>query len=304
MTNPMQLSDGLAQGDQRSLARCITLVENGSEEAFDLLSIVQPNPNIPVIGITGPPGAGKSTLVNSIIYHLSQSKPNIRIAVLAVDPTSPFTSGSLLGDRLRMTGHFNNPNVFIRSLATRGHLGGLSGRTLEVVDLLKSAPYDIIFVETVGVGQSEVEIAALADLTVVVLVPEAGDEIQTIKSGIMEIADLFVINKSDRDGADTLVANLKQTLSEKMGAGSVDIPVLKTSAQEGKGIIELSNHLFTHHNSSPIKRKRMLINKGIRIAQDLLMRRMDQDDFSNKLELESQKPGFNIYKFVEGYFRP
>ncbi|MFN9596957.1 MAG: ArgK/MeaB family GTPase, partial [Bacteroidota bacterium] len=180
------LVSNLSQGDQRALARSISIVENDASEAFDLLSSLSPNPSVPVIGITGPPGAGKSTLVNAIIHHLSRVKPGIRIAILAVDPTSPFTSGSLLGDRLRMTGHFNNPNIYIRSLATRGHLGGLSARTIEVVDILRSAPFDLILVETVGVGQSEVEIAALADHTVVVLVPEAGDEIQTIKSGIME----------------------------------------------------------------------------------------------------------------------
>ena len=149
------LVSNLSQGDQRALARSISIVENDASEAFDLLSSLSPNPSVPVIGITGPPGAGKSTLVNAIIHHLSRVKPGIRIAILAVDPTSPFTSGSLLGDRLRMTGHFNNPNIYIRSLATRGHLGGLSARTIEVVDILRSAPFDLILVETVGVGQSE-----------------------------------------------------------------------------------------------------------------------------------------------------
>lgn len=291
-----------AQGDQRSLARCISLVENDAPEAFELLSALQPNPSVPVIGITGPPGAGKSTLVNALIHHLTQSQPEIRIAVLAVDPTSPFTSGSLLGDRLRMTGHFNNPQVFIRSLATRGHLGGLSARTLEVTDLLRAAPFDLILVETVGVGQSEVEIAALADFTVVVLVPEAGDEIQTIKSGIMEIAELFVVNKSDRAGADTLVANLKQTLAERTSMQQEEILVMKTAAHEGKGIVELCQLLMQPRQPNAVKRQRILLNKAVRIAQDLILRRIDMQLFNHHLTEASQQPGFNIYQFVRSQF--
>jgi LAO/AO transport system kinase len=297
------LVSNLSQGDQRALARSISIVENDASEAFDLLSSLSPNPSVPVIGITGPPGAGKSTLVNAIIHHLSRVKPGIRIAILAVDPTSPFTSGSLLGDRLRMTGHFNNPNVYIRSLATRGHLGGLSARTIEVVDILRSAPFDLILVETVGVGQSEVEIAALADHTVVVLVPEAGDEIQTIKSGIMEIAELFVVNKSDRQGADTLVANLKLTLAERMDSSHTEIPVLKTAAQEGKGIPELCDLLMQTHTLNSEKRKRILTNKALRIAQDFLLRKVDMHDFSTKLAAAANTDPFNIYRFVNGYFR-
>ena len=303
MADVNSLVSNLSQGDQRALARSISIVENDAAEAFELLASLSPNPSVPVIGITGPPGAGKSTLVNAIIHHLSRIKPGIRIAILAVDPTSPFTSGSLLGDRLRMTGHFNNPNVYIRSLATRGHLGGLSARTIEVVDILRSAPFDLILVETVGVGQSEVEIAALADHTVVVLVPEAGDEIQTIKSGIMEIAELFVVNKSDRQGADALVANLKLTLAERMDLSENEIPVLKTAAQEGKGIPELCDLLMQTHTVNSEKRKRILTNKALRIAQDLLLRKVDMQDFSSKLAAAASSDQFNIYRFVNGYFR-
>ncbi|MGR6088378.1 MAG: methylmalonyl Co-A mutase-associated GTPase MeaB [Arcticibacter sp.] len=303
MADVNSLVSNLSQGDQRALARSISIVENDAAEAFELLASLSPNPSVPVIGITGPPGAGKSTLVNAIIHHLSRIKPGIRIAILAVDPTSPFTSGSLLGDRLRMTGHFNNPNVYIRSLATRGHLGGLSARTIEVVDILRSAPFDLILVETVGVGQSEVEIAALADHTVVVLVPEAGDEIQTIKSGIMEIAELFVVNKSDRQGADALVANLKLTLAERMDLSENEIPVLKTAAQEGKGIPELCDLLMQTHTVNSEKRKRILTNKALRIAQDLLLRKVDMQDFSSKLTAAASSDQFNIYRFVNGYFR-
>ncbi|MFM7079500.1 MAG: methylmalonyl Co-A mutase-associated GTPase MeaB [Bacteroidota bacterium] len=301
MDDATTLLSGLKAGDHRSLARCISLVENDTLESYRLLASISPNASIPVIGVTGPPGAGKSTLVNEVIHELCRRKPDCKIAVLAGDPTSTFTSGSLLGDRLRMTGHFNNPNVYIRSLATRGHLGGLSARTIEVVDVLRAAPFDYIFVETVGVGQSEVEIVSLADTTIVVLVPEAGDEIQTIKSGIMEIADLFVVNKSDRAGADAMVSNLKQTLMERLS--NADIPVIKTAAQDGKGILELTDALAMGQNSNQQKKRTVLTNKAIRIAQDYFVRRLDFQDFTEKLESASQQQGFNMYRFVEEYFK-
>jgi LAO/AO transport system kinase len=206
----MELSnhnDSTAINNFRKLARALTVVENDLEGSAELLKGLNPS-NTPVIGITGPPGAGKSTLVNAMINNLSAQGKSI--AVLAIDPTSPFNLGSLLGDRVRMAEQFNKPNVYIRSLATRGSLGGLSGKTIEMCDVLKSVGFDYILVETVGVGQSEVEIAGLADISVVVLVPEAGDEIQSMKSGLMEIADIFVVNKSDREGADTFANNLKK----------------------------------------------------------------------------------------------
>src|SRR6201996_3155154 len=184
----------------RSVARALTIVENDLPGAHELLKKLHFNKSTPLIGVTGPPGAGKSTLVNSLIEQLV-TKGN-KVAVLAIDPTSPFNFGSLLGDRIRMTGHFNHPDVFIRSLATRGSLGGLSAKAIEMTDVLRAAAFDYILVETVGVGQSEIEIAGLADLTLLVLVPESGDEIQNIKSGLMEIADAFIVNKSDRADAE------------------------------------------------------------------------------------------------------
>ncbi|MBC7416810.1 MAG: methylmalonyl Co-A mutase-associated GTPase MeaB, partial [Pedobacter sp.] len=196
MEEPENLLSLTEKGNFRALARLLTLVENDISPAGEILKSLQSNNATPVIGITGPPGAGKSTLVNAIATELS--KANKKIAILAIDPTSPFNFGSLLGDRIRMSPQFTNPNVFIRSLATRGSLGGMSAKTIEMVDVLKAANFDMIIVETVGVGQSEVEIAGLADKTIVMLVPESGDGIQTIKSGLMEIADCFVVNKADR----------------------------------------------------------------------------------------------------------
>src|SRR6187399_1611951 len=187
-----ELLSKLQLGDAKALARSISLVENEADGYEGLLRSLPPNPNKPVIGITGPPGAGKSTLVDSLIGLLVSNGK--KIGVLCVDPSSPFNLGSLLGDRIRMSDWYNNPNVYIRSLATRGSLGGLHPKIIEISDLLKAAPFDYIIIETVGVGQSEIEIAGLADITIVVMVPEAGDEIQTMKAGIMEIADVFVVN--------------------------------------------------------------------------------------------------------------
>src|SRR3954469_17715443 len=192
--------------DFKSVARALTVVENDLPGADDLLRGLNLDSKAPVIGITGPPGAGKSTLVNALISELCAD--NQKVAVLAIDPTSPFNFGSLLGDRIRMATHFNHPNVFIRSLATRGSLGGLSARTIEMTDLLRAAGFDYIIIETVGVGQSEIEIAGLADTTVVVMVPGSGDEVQIMKAGLMEIADIFVVNKSDYPGADLFMKDL------------------------------------------------------------------------------------------------
>src|SRR5690606_21168919 len=184
-------------------------------------------------GITGPPGAGKSTLVNSLSKKLSGEGK--RVAILAIDPSSPFNRGALLGDRIRMSQHFNDPNIYIRSMASRGTLGGLSEKAIEVIDVFRSAPFDIIFIETVGVGQSEIDIIGLADQVIVVLVPESGDDIQHVKSGLMEIANIFVVNKADREGADIFASTLEKMLKQKVS----DIPVLKTVAEKFIGIQKL-----------------------------------------------------------------
>ncbi len=232
----MQLQKKILEGDIKALARCISLIENETPGYAPFLESLPPS-STPIIGITGPPGAGKSTLVDGLIECMVKEEK--KVAVLCVDPSSPFNLGALLGDRIRMSSWYNHPKVFIRSLATRGSLGGLHPKIIEITDVLKAAQFDYIIVETVGVGQSEIEIAGLADATVVVLVPEAGDEVQTMKAGLMEIADLFVVNKADRPGADLFIKNLRQLVTPAAKGVQRHIPVLTTVAQEHKGIAEL-----------------------------------------------------------------
>src|SRR5450432_2533556 len=193
------------------LARVISFIENGYNGYEDLLKLFTGIKNTYIIGITGAPGAGKSTLVDSLVHILVSERK--KVAVLCVDPSSPFNFGALLGDRIRMSEWYNHPDVFIRSLATRGSLGGLHPKIIEITDVMKGADFDYIIIETVGVGQSEVDIAALADITVVILVPEGGDVIQTMKAGLMEVADVFVINKYDRPDAASYYNNLQQMLA-------------------------------------------------------------------------------------------
>lgn len=280
------------QGDIKSLARLLTIVENdlaGAEDILKTLSIK----NTPIIGITGPPGAGKSTLVNAILAILSK---NFKIAVLAIDPTSPFNLGSLLGDRIRMAEQFNNQNVYIRSIATRGSLGGLSVKTIEMTDVLKSADFDFIFVETVGVGQSEVEIAGLADCTIVVLVPEAGDEIQHIKSGLMEIANVFVVNKADREGADTFANNLKKMVHHLKD----DIPVFKTIADKSEGLGDLLNTIKATRIQNNIRKSYLLAEKAWRLIQYDKMKGFNKEKLRQEIT-EAFKSDFNLYQFIEQF---
>lgn len=296
-----ELTSGVASGDFKALARAITIVENELPGYETLLKLMKPAA-IPVIGFTGPPGAGKSTLINALLYSLIESGK--KVAVIAVDPTSPFNYGSLLGDRLRMSGHFNNENIFIRSLATRGSLGGLSEKIIEVVDVMRSGVFDLIVVETVGVGQSEVEIAGLADTTVVVVVPESGDEVQVLKSGIMEIADIFVVNKSDREGADALVNNLQKMLHHPK-SGDWTVPVVKMIASQSSGVEELLAALQKHRLSSGFNEKKsfLLTEKVYQLIRKHRMRDISRDKIKQELEKARQSADFNLYSFVSDYER-
>lgn len=283
------------QGNYKVLARALTLVENDISPADEILKGLDSRAGTPVIGITGPPGAGKSTLVNAITSHFTSK--NKRIAILAIDPTSPFNFGSLLGDRIRMATQFNNPNVFIRSLATRGALGGISAKTIEMVDVLKASNFDLILIETVGVGQSEVEIAGLADQTVVVLVPESGDDIQHIKSGLMEIADCFVVNKADREGADTFANHLTKMIHQ----GPKSIPVLKTVGDKNIGIEELGSWIAEPMNHNNQRKQLLFAEKAWKIIQNSKMRLVDKNKLKADLQLALQQEDFNIYRFTDEF---
>ncbi len=279
--------------DFRAIARKLTLVENDLKGSEEMLRSLQFPKNVPVIGITGPPGAGKSTLVNDIISAFTGK--GSKVAVLAIDPTSPFNFGSLLGDRIRMAGHFNHPDVFIRSLATRGSLGGLSAKTIEMTDVLRASGFDYVLVETVGVGQSEIEIAGLADITMVVLVPEGGDEIQHIKSGLMEIADAFIVNKADREGADLFANNLKKMVQQK----EVEIPVFKTIASQGNGITEVMDFIISHPEQKNDRRSMLLAEKAYKLIQQKRMIGVDKVALLVSIKSAIADDSFNLYGFVD-----
>lgn len=282
-------------GDYLALARGISFIENEHHLAHPLLLSLKPDHSIPVVGITGPPGAGKSTLVNALCEQISSRGK--RIAVVAVDPSSPFNKGSLLGDRIRMGKQFNNPDIFIRSMASRGALGGLAEKTIQITDLLKTAPFDLIIVETVGVGQSEIDIVGLADMTIVVLVPESGDEIQHVKSGLMEIADLYVVNKADREGADAFARKLSRMLKQK----SVAIPVVKTDAVKGSGIDEVLSAIWSFKRSKSLALS-LLTEQAWRLIQENRMKDVDREILRSRLEKAGTQPDFNIYRFVQQHY--
>jgi len=312
-------------GDFRTIAQAITMVENNLENSEALLLNLKANPKTKVIGITGPPGAGKSTLVNAILKQLTQapkpsqekhtpnpsqvehtpnpSQEGNKVAVLSVDPSSPFNLGALLGDRIRMSDFYLNENVFIRSLASRGSLGGLNAKIIEIIDIVRASVFDYILLETVGVGQSEVEIAGIADTTIVVMVPEAGDEVQTMKAGVMEIADIFVVNKADRDNADEFIKNLKILSHSK--ANEWEIPVVKCVASQYIGIDELINVVQKHSHfisTNAARKIHLLTEKAYQLIQQKRMKDVSKMDLYELIKNKMSENDFNVYQIIERNF--
>jgi LAO/AO transport system kinase len=262
------LIDRLRSGEARALARAITLVENRAPGWSELLKSVFPHTGkARVIGMTGAPGAGKSTLVNQLAKYYR--KENKTVGIIAVDPTSPYTGGAILGDRIRMQDHFADQGIYIRSMATRGSLGGLARATADAATVLDASGRDVIMIETVGVGQDEIDIVRLADVTVVILVPGMGDDVQTIKAGIMEIADIFVINKSDREGAERVEREIRAMQSLAVRSDHWTPSIVKTVASDGTGIDELAKAIADYEKY--LQKENLLLQKNVENWQERLV---------------------------------
>lgn len=300
MTSTNPLLQQLKNGNRRALARVITMVENEQEGYEQFLASLTFSLQTPIIGITGPPGAGKSSLIAALAKEITSRGKSL--AIIAVDPSSPFNQGAIMGDRLRMSEHFMHPDVFIRSMATRGSLGGLAPKIVEVADVMRAAGFDYIIIETVGVGQSEVEIASLADTTVLVLVPEAGDEIQTIKSGVMEIADVYVLNKADRDGADVFFKNLF-VLAHTNTREGWEAPVVKTVAIKNEGVGLLLEAIEKHglHGSSLYKKAHLMTEKAIALIKNKRTRDISFTQIEKELQQLMIDKNFNLYHYVSKF---
>ena len=273
------LVEEIRSGSPRALARAISAVENRASYSAELLKALFPyTGKARVIGLTGAPGAGKSTLVDQLAREYR--KQGRTVGIIAVDPTSPYTGGAILGDRIRMGSHYADPGIYIRSMATRGSLGGLARTTADVASVMDASGRDVILIETVGVGQDEVDIVRLADVTVVILVPGMGDDVQTIKAGIMEIADVFVINKSDREGAERVEREIRAMQSLSIRHDEWVPPVVKTVASEGKGLEELAKAIASYEEflgKSDVGRQKRIQNwrdRLIEMLRDTLLERV------------------------------
>lgn len=298
-----ELASKIISNDRRSVARAITIVEENNSTASELLIQIHSSVgNAYRIGITGPPGAGKSTITNHLTkFYRQQDK---KVGIVAVDPTSPFTGGALLGDRVRMSEIGNDQNIFIRSMATRGSLGGLSIKAVDAADVLDAAGYDIIILETVGVGQSELDIAQAADSTVVVLVPESGDAVQAMKAGLMEIADFFVLNKSDRPGSEQAIASMQTILMMRAHDEKSWMPnIIKTIASENKGIEDIANEINRHQDY--LKTNKLFVSKREKQTKNRI-KNIVEDKLKEKLWSESGEISLNLSleKVVLGALSP
>ncbi len=285
--------------DFKLLARGISIIEN-QVQGFEELLLNLKHSSAKIIGITGAPGSGKSSLTDALIGEMVADKK--KVAVLCVDPSSPFNKGALLGDRIRMSEWYNHPDVFIRSLASKGSLGGLHPKIFEIADFVKSSGFDFVIIETVGVGQSEVDIAAIADITIVMLVPEGGDIIQTMKAGLMEVADIFVVNKTDRPGSENFYNNLMQTLGATFNHTQNEIPVFKTVATGKKGISDLYQKI-TQWKIEPysVHKINLLTEKVWAVIQNEKMKNLDKEKIKVKIKTAASKSGFNLYAFAKKY---
>ncbi|MEO7210133.1 MAG: methylmalonyl Co-A mutase-associated GTPase MeaB [Chitinophagaceae bacterium] len=291
----------ITSGDFQALARAISLVENDAPGYFEWLKSL-PASEVKIIGITGAPGSGKSTLVDGLINGFISEKK--KVGVLCIDPSSPFHRGAILGDRIRMNDWYTHPDVFIRSLSSKGSLGGLNPRTLSIADVMKVAGFDIIIIETVGVGQNEVEIASLADATVVVMVPESGDSMQTLKSGLLEVADIFVVNKCDRPGADIFIKNLLSTMGHGFKKNENNIPVIKTNALIREGIPELLQEIYKQLQvqKNDGARTKLLAQRAWFEIQQYRMQGITQELLEKEIE-KFPTENFNLYLFLEKYMQ-
>jgi LAO/AO transport system kinase len=300
MFDVTDIAKGVAEGNFLLLAKTISQIENKVEGTDAYLAKLTPKA-IPILGITGPPGAGKSTLIAGLVGEwIAVGK---KVAVLSVDPSSPFHKGAILGDRIRMKDWYLHPQVFIRSFASRGHLGGLNSSMIELTTLLQAVGFDQIIVETVGVGQSEVEVASLADTTVVVLVPEAGDEVQMMKSGLMEVADVFVVNKSDRPDAQTFTNHIRQMMMEN-GLSEDLIKVVATVASQGIGIIDLIQAIEAQQIAKTTLglNQKLVVAKVVQLIVAQKIRQLDLEKLEEDVSVAITKEGFNIFSFTQNYF--